>query len=153
MSIQRILFGSPGTGKSYRIDNEKDGGIIKKELEIEARENIIRAVFHPKYTHGDFMGKLLPLTTREGKVKYTFDEGHFLKALSKAYKNLLEELFNKNLKTSNVALVIDEINIGNSSAIFGPIFQLLDRDNQGMSSKYPPVKPVALVCGPLKAAC
>ncbi len=133
--IQRILFGSPGTGKSYRIDNE-----IIKELGIDKekeKENIIKAVFHPEYTHGDFMGKLVPVT-KEGKVHYNFYEGHFLKALSRAYKNLLDELFNNNNNSSrsNVALIIDEINRGNSSAIFGPIFQLLDRDSQGMSDYY-----------------
>lgn len=133
--IQRILFGSPGTGKSYRIDNE----IIPYELFIdkdETPENIIKAVFHPEYTHGDFMGKLFPITTSDGKVKYNFYEGHFLKALSQAYRNILEREINKNSEVTNVALVIDEINRGNSSAIFGPIFQLLDRDSQGMSDYY-----------------
>lgn len=132
--IQKILFGSPGTGKSYRIDNE----IIPYELFIdkeETPENIIKAVFHPEYTHGDFMGKLLPIT-KEGKVQYNFHEGHFLKALSQAYKNILEKEIDKCSEVSNVALVIDEINRGNSSAIFGPIFQLLDRDSQGMSDYY-----------------
>jgi 5-methylcytosine-specific restriction endonuclease McrBC GTP-binding regulatory subunit McrB len=132
--IQRILFGSPGTGKSYRIDNE----IIPYELSIdkdETPENIIKAVFHPEYTHGDFMGKLVPIT-KDGKVHYNFYEGHFLKALSRSYKNILEEKLNNSSRTNNVTLIIDEINRGNSSAIFGPIFQLLDRDNQGWSDYY-----------------
>lgn len=37
--IQKIIFGSPGTGKSH----------------------LIKSVFHPEYTYGDFMEKLLPL--------------------------------------------------------------------------------------------
>jgi hypothetical protein len=47
--IQKIIFGSPGTGKSYRIDNE----IIPKLLEIDKEsdpENVIKTVFHPEYT-------------------------------------------------------------------------------------------------------
>jgi len=123
--IQRIIFGSPATGKSYLIDNE----IIKGELKILESENIIKTVFHPEYTYGDFMGKLVPHTKGE-KVTYKFHEGHFLKALAQAYKNILENPENP----KNVALVIDEINRGNSSAIFGTVFQLLDRNPDGWSS-------------------
>lgn len=132
--IQRIVFGSPGTGKSHKIDHE----IIPKELGIEKEKtpkNIIKAVFHPEYTHGDFMGKLVPIT-KDGKVQYNFYEGHFLKSLSQAYKNLIESQLNGESSVKNTVLVIDEINRGNSSAIFGPIFQLLDRNNQGFSDYY-----------------
>jgi len=132
--IQRILFGSPGTGKSHRVDKE----IIPVELEIVGKpENVIKTVFHPEYTYGDFMGKLVPIT-RGGKVEYSYYEGHFLKALSQAYKNIIaihDKQGNKiGEKADNVVLVIDEINRGNSSAIFGSIFQLLDRDDNGWSS-------------------
>ncbi|MTJ08600.1 MULTISPECIES: restriction endonuclease [unclassified Anabaena] len=132
--IQKIIFGSPGTGKSYRIVYE----IIPKHLQIyeENRENIIKTVFHPEYTYGDFMGKLVPITRKE-RVEYKYYEGHFLKALSKAYKNIVESHDKNGFKIDepkNVALVIDEINRGNSSAIFGTVFQLLDRDKDGWSS-------------------
>lgn len=85
--IQKILFGSPGTGKSHWIDHE----IIPKELGINKEkepENIIKTVFHPEYTHGDFMGKLVPITRSE-KIHYDFYEGDFLKALAQAYKNII----------------------------------------------------------------
>lgn len=135
--IQKIIFGSPGTGKSYLVDKN----IIPNELGInisENPENVIKAVFHPEYTFGDFMGKLLPMT-KAGQVEYNFYEGHFLKALSQAYKNILKVYDKQGNKDEskeieNVILVIDEINRGNSSAIFGSIFQLLDRDNDGWSS-------------------
>lgn len=135
--IQRIIFGSPGTGKSHMIDET----IIPKELKIDIEKNpesVIKAVFHPEYTHGDFIGKLLPMT-KAGVIEYNFYEGHFLKALSQAYKNILKA-YDKTSNTidyskvDNVVLVIDEINRGNSSAIFGSIFQLLDRDKNGWSS-------------------
>ncbi|WP_019520227.1 hypothetical protein [Faucicola boevrei] len=144
--IQKIIFGSPGTGKSHLI---KDKIIPSLGIDEKANpENVIKAVFHPEYTYGDFMGKLLPIT-RAGRVEYNFYEGHFLKALAQAYKNILntyeydekkKEIKKKNeangeeLQPKNVALVIDEINRGNSSAIFGSVFQLLDRDNEGLSS-------------------
>lgn len=135
--IQKILFGSPGTGKSHRIDNE----IIPQELKIDRianPESIIKTVFHPEYTYSDFMGKLVPIT-KSGKVEYNYYEGHFLKALGQAYKNIqltkpkdIDQVDWKNVQ--NVALVIDEINRGNSSAIFGVCFQLLDREDTGWSS-------------------
>lgn len=133
--IQRIIFGSPGTGKSHLIKSE----IIPYELGIDEKvnpENVIKAVFHPEYTYGDFMGKLLPIT-RAGQVEYNFYEGHFLKALAQAYKNMIiahDKNGQKLSEPENVVLIIDEINRGNSSAIFGSIFQLLDRDDYGWSS-------------------
>lgn len=133
LPIQKILFGSPGTGKSYRINRE----IIPKDLGITSDKNIVKTVFHPEYTYGDFMGKLVPITKSGGKPQYNYYEGHFLKALSKAYINILKSHDKEGNKISdpeNVALVIDEINRGNSSAIFGTVFQLLDRDEDGWSS-------------------
>lgn len=169
--IQRILFGSPGTGKSYQIKN-----VIAPALDIQVNsENYIPTVFHPEYTYGDFMGKLMPFTNDSGKVEYLFYRGHFLKALAQAYKNIiltfveLEENKKKaaddykreigktntanftseetrefdtrkdsvvKSKPKNVLLVIDEINRGNSAAIFGTVFQLLDRDSNNWST-YP----------------
>ncbi|MDD5227898.1 MAG: leucine-rich repeat domain-containing protein [Methylococcales bacterium] len=128
---QKILFGSPGTGKSYQIDNH----IIPYELLIDVKKmpaNVIKTVFHPEYTYGDFVGKLMPITVG-GNVQYKFYEGHFLKALSQAYKNIIAAQ-NNDGDAENVALVIDEINRGNSAAIFGTIFQLLDRNPDGWSS-------------------
>ncbi len=169
--IQRILFGSPGTGKSYQIKN-----VIAPDLDIQVNsENYIPTVFHPEYTYGDFMGKLMPFTNDSGKVEYLFYRGHFLKALAQAYKNIiltyveLEENKKKaaddykreigktntanftseetrefdtrkdsvvKSKAKKVLLVIDEINRGNSAAIFGTVFQLLDRDTNNWST-YP----------------
>ncbi|KOR34950.1 hypothetical protein AM228_21305 [Planktothricoides sp. SR001] len=167
--IQKIIFGSPGTGKSYRVENK----IIPNQLNITDKSNIIPTVFHPEYTYGDFMGKLMPLTDDSGKVDYKYYPGHFLKAIAKAYKNIItsciqlekdkkdetekyKKEIGKNLgeftseekftleqkhkkiikKPDNVVLVIDEINRGNSAAIFGTVFQLLDRNKSGWS-QYP----------------
>jgi 5-methylcytosine-specific restriction endonuclease McrBC GTP-binding regulatory subunit McrB len=138
--IQKIFFGCPGTGKSHQISNDIDGGIVKKILGIDKDKNdhagnLIKTVFHPEYTYGDFMGKLMPMTMNDGNNKsvyYQFHEGHFLKALAQAYKNIIAA--KKGEVPQNVALVIDEINRGNSSAIFGTVFQLLDRSQDGWSA-------------------
>ncbi|MBD2541369.1 restriction endonuclease [Coleofasciculus sp. FACHB-SPT36] len=136
LPIQKILFGSPGTGKSHRIDYT----IIPEDLKItNPKDNVIKTVFHPDYTYGDFMGKLVPLTRAGKSVEYNYYEGHFLKALGRSYKNIqltkpksFEQINWKYV--NNVALVIDEINRGNSASIFGVYFQLLDRENTGWSS-------------------
>lgn len=150
--IQKIFFGSPGTGKSYKVDNE----VIPYELDIDIEknpENIIKTVFHPEYTYGDFIGKLIPIT-RSGKVEYNFYEGHFLRALAQAYKNIIssyDKQGNRIEKSSieNVVLIIDEINRGNSAAIFGSVFQLLDREDTGedagWSSYYVSINEIAFI--------
>lgn len=123
---QVILFGSPGTGKSRRIVNE-----LVPALGIPPDgENCIKTVFHPEYTYGDFMGKLMPLT-QSGKVEYHFYAGYFMRALARAYRNML---LAEDEEPEHVALVIDEINRGNSAAIFGTVFQLLDRRDDGWST-------------------
>lgn len=132
--IQKILFGSPGTGKSHKIVND----IIPNQLKITDPSNIIKTVFHPEYTYGDFVGKLVP-HSKAGMVEYRFFAGHFLIALSQAYRKVLEcydKDGNKIKDPENVVLVIDEINRGNSSAIFGTVFQLLDRESDGWSSYF-----------------
>jgi 5-methylcytosine-specific restriction protein B len=127
--IQKILFGSPGTGKSYKIRE-----IAQQELYLawnehtKSLENTINSVFHPEYTYSDFLGKLLPQTTGSGSVIYKFYEGHFLRALGLAYKKIIEGT------NENVLLVIDELNRGNAAAIFGSIFQLLDREDDYWST-------------------
>ncbi|MGB6298942.1 MAG: restriction endonuclease, partial [Rivularia sp. (in: cyanobacteria)] len=123
--IQKILFGSPGTGKSYKAIE-----IAEEELGISGdkhNSNIVKTVFHPEYKYSDFMGKLLPLTSGNS-ITYKYYAGHFLKVLGKAYSSII------NGDKQNYLLVIDELNRGNAAAIFGGVFQLFDRDEDGWSS-------------------
>lgn len=135
---QLILFGSPGTGKSRHITKEilpKIG--IQGDESPEDSPHATRVVFHPEYAYGDFMGKLMPLSDG-GQVEYNFYPGHFMQALARAYRNILEA--ESIHDAQNVALVIEEINRGNSAAIFGTAFQLLDRtpdDRPDGWSEYP----------------
>jgi 5-methylcytosine-specific restriction enzyme B len=126
--IQKILFGSPGTGKSHQIKT-----IATEQLGVEfssasnTLQNTVQTVFHPEYTHSDFLGKLLP-QTQGTHIIYKFYPGHFLQVLGMAYRSII------NLDNQHYVLVIDELNRGNASAIFGPVFQLLDRDDDHWSS-------------------
>ncbi len=126
--IQKIIFGSPGTGKSYRVrEMAKELGLPWDET-TKSPTNTIKTVFHPEYTYADFVGKLLPQTTGSGSVIYKFYEGHFLRSLGWAYRHLLDGT------NENVLLVIDELNRGNAAAIFGLVFQLLDREEDHWST-------------------
>ena len=75
-----------------------------------------RVVFHPDYTYSDFVGQILPRVV-DGQLKYVFTPGPFTKLLKKAWENPSKKFY----------LIIEEINRGNAPAIFGEIFQLLDR--------------------------
>lgn len=113
-----LFYGVPGAGKSHEID------------QMIVQERSERVVFHPDYTYSDFIGQILPRIIRkegetEGKLRYVFEPGPFTKMLKKAYDDPANMYF----------LVIEEINRGNAPAIFGDIFQLLDRNDDG-SGKY-----------------
>lgn len=111
---QTIYYGVPGSGKSHKIDE------ITKNLSEDQK---IRVVFHPEYTNADFVGQILPCLTSDG-IEYRFKAGPFSRILKKAYQNPNKPHY----------LIIEEINRGNAAAIFGDLFQLLDRDSEGWSS-------------------
>lgn len=114
---QIIYFGAPGTGKSYDV---------KKLLNGVANENIFRTTIHPEFTYSDFVGQLLPESDGGTGVKFVFKPGPFTESLKKAYSD----------SSVNVYLILEEISRGNVAAIFGDIFQLLDRDEY-FESFYP----------------
>ena len=109
-----LLYGVPGVGKSHAIQED----YCNDENRIE------RVVFHPDYTYSDFVGQILP-RVENGQLKYVFTSGPFTKMLEKSWKRPDEKFY----------LIIEEINRGNAPAIFGEIFQLLDR-KEAESHKY-----------------
>ena len=110
---QIIFYGVPGSGKSHSIKNE----LVKKGI-TDLKEQTKRVVFHPEYTNADFVGQILPQSSDGGKsISYPFVPGPFTQILAKAYTH----------QNTHYALIIEEINRGNAAAIFGELFQLLDR--------------------------
>lgn len=112
-----LLYGVPGSGKSWTIEHE----YCKKDSKVR------RLVFHPDYTYSDFIGQILPNVSDNGQVSYKFTPGPFTTILRDAYQNPDKEYI----------LIIEEINRGNAPAIFGEVFQLLDRikDNSEIRHK------------------
>ena len=115
-SYQVIYFGAPGSGKSHRIS---------KELSGVMEDNIFRTTFHPDSDYASFVGCYKPVV--EGnEIKYEFTPQVFTGAYIQAWKN--------KQANESVYLVIEEINRGNCAQIFGDLFQLLDRQNDGSST-------------------
>ncbi len=102
-----LLYGVPGSGKSWTIEHEY----------CNVDSVVDRLVFHPDYTNADFVGQILPVVDEDKQVTYEFTPGPFTTILYNAYRNPMQKYI----------LIIEEINRGNAPAIFGEIFQLLDR--------------------------
>ena len=110
---QIIYFGAPGSGKSYKVAEALAGGDEK---------NIFRTTFHPDYDYASFVGCYKP-EMEVGEIKYAFTPQVFTNAYVRAWEHPNEKVY----------LVIEEINRGNCAQIFGDLFQLLDRKEDGTS--------------------
>lgn len=105
-----IYYGAPGTGKSHEIEE------LTKE-----KKNSVRTVFHPDTQYSDFVGCLRPSMGSDG-IEYSYKHGPFIEALVKALNDPKNHYY----------LIIEELNRAPAAAVFGEIFQLLDR-NDGQS--------------------
>ena len=134
----RILFGAPGTGKSYRLseDMTRTQGIdedseLYEGLLVGYERNYERVTFHPDYSYANFVGTYKPVPTNEENevdgITYKFVPGPFMRIYVKALKSVLSN------DPEPYLLIIEEINRANVSSVFGDIFQLLDRKADGTS--------------------
>ena len=134
----KIIYGAPGTGKSYEL---REQSILAGFLP----ENSVRVTFHPSYSYQQFVGTYKPTpiyrssdntfydtdkvtvlddpNNKEPLIDYSFVPGPLLIQLIKALKNPQLEYL----------LIIEEINRANASSVFGDVFQLLDRKDDGES--------------------
>ena len=111
---QKIFFGAPGTGKSFKVN------------EAIQNQQVFRTTFHPDYDYAQFVGAYKPKKVGDA-ITYSFVPQVFAKAYAAAWTQYYKA--GKASTTENqVYLVIEEINRGNCAQIFGDIFQLLDRD-------------------------
>ena len=129
--LQTIFYGAPGTGKSHKV---------KEVTETLPKSDVFRTTFHPDSDYSTFVGcykpKMVKAPIRDGsgheitsacedekkRIAYEYEPQAFLKAYVRAYET-----------NEPVFLVIEEINRGNCAQIFGDMFQLLDRNENGES--------------------
>ncbi len=109
IGYNKIYYGIPGCGKSYHIEHN----VLKL---VDKEHDVFRTTFYLDYSNSDFIGQIYPKVDGD-KVTYENVPGPFTKALKRAFKEPNRMIY----------LVIEEINRGNAAAIFGDIFQLLDR--------------------------
>lgn len=144
-SLQQIFYGAPGTGKSHAIN------------ELTAGKDVIRTTFHPDTDYSTFVGAYKPTTKpvpvitvigteavpvkdkngkemMEDKIVYEYVSQAFLQAYVAAWRKYSDA--QEGEEPTDEFLVIEEINRGNCAQIFGDLFQLLDRGDEGFS-EYP----------------
>ena len=119
-----ILHGAPGTGKTYLahkiaekliLDRDNDGTSKKELSTIEKKEQIGFVQFHPSYDYTDFVEGLRPTNNNIGFIR---ENGIFKDFCKQADKH----------KDKTYVFIIDEINRGEISKIFGELFFSIDPD-------------------------
>ncbi len=121
VAIQRIYYGVPGTGKSYMVNRLLDTIYANSSVRDS---HCRRVIFHPTYTREDFIGSIKPLMTADRPLDYIFAPGPLTSILKDCFTHPSEPYY----------LIIEEINRGNAPAVFGDLFQLLDRNADGKSA-------------------
>lgn len=116
----RIVFGAPGTGKSH------DLGLDASELTDGNEKRMERVTFHPDYSYSQFVGAYKPVMKGDD-IRYEFVPGPFMRIYAEAIKSAIKS------EQKSYLLLIEEINRAQVAAVFGDVFQLLDRADNGVS--------------------
>ncbi|EUB24905.1 McrB family protein, partial [Fusobacterium sp. CM22] len=137
-----IFYGPPGTGKTYttakraveicKTESEKEltdySEIMKKYNELKKKNRIEFITFHQSYGYEEFIEGIKPIVLNEDdesdsensqEIKYEIVDGIFKKFCDEARKAQDKE-------NNEYVFIIDEINRGNISKIFGELITLIE---------------------------
>lgn len=131
VSSKNIIFrGAPGTGKTYLSRNiaaeiVSEGEYTSyRDLKNHHKQNIEFIQFHPSYDYTDFVEGFRPTVDEEtNEMRYEVIPGVFKKFMSRA--------ISKQRDGEKLVFIIDEINRGEISKIFGELFFALDPAYRG----------------------
>ncbi len=134
--LNRIFYGPPGTGKTYHTvdaavklldpafyeQNSRNRNEIKNRFDQLKQEDRIELVtFHQSFGYEEFVEGIRPhIDSKSQNVSYKIEDGVFKKICDHADKN----------HSKNFVLIIDEINRGNISAIFGELITLIEESKR-----------------------
>ena len=151
-SLNQILYGPPGTGKTYSVVSKAleiiEGNVSddrSKFKEYVEKGQIKFITFHQSYGYEEFVEGIKPVFDRENgnednEISYRIEKGIFYQCCEDAlrlagYKDGFDKFYTLskeeqqeflNEKTPKYTIIIDEINRGNISKIFGELITLIE---------------------------
>jgi len=155
-----ILYGPPGTGKTYSAVLRAVSIIERKDLEDVKKEDYYKEVlpryrkykesdliafttFHQSYGYEEFIEGISPVVDRNGNdvendIEYKLQKGIFKAFCEKEpikpdkYSDAMRILkeVNPMIKNPDRVFIIDEINRGNISKIFGELITLIEQSKR-----------------------
>ena len=110
-----ILQGPPGTGKTFIARK------LAYALMGEAAPDRIASVqFHQSYSYEDFVGGFRPSVNDDNQLVFKAEDGAFLRLCERARED----------GNNDYVMLIDEINRGNLSRVFGELMMLIEPDKR-----------------------
>lgn len=142
--LNQILYGPPGTGKTYATVEKaleifvqaglRNSGNTRQE-QLRCFNNLVQdghirfVTFHQSFCYEDFVEGIRAVTDDDGKISYEVKDGIFKELCTEARGTAGEAV------SLPYVLIIDEINRGNVSRIFGELITLLEDSHRASLDK------------------